>query len=502
MLLGLIGCAPLASGPIDVTLEVLDGPVPEIGPVRRLRVEASRATRLLVEVAGADDVRELLRPEASLHELSLVGLLPETTYDVVVTALDAEGGASASFTTEGPPAGFPRLDVLAHEAARLEPGLLLFAARPQDREGAVVMALDEQLRLRWWYDAATNWSDVRVSPRGNLVALVSGKLVERRWDGELVRMHTPAPNPDDPAQRPLDCGFVHHEIYPLADDSFWTLSSVGVEFDAYPRSYGDLEPVGPAVLVEDTPVVRVGPDGRVLSEWSLADRLDRGRISWDGLWIDDEGRYDWAHGNAVVPDGEGGVVVSVRNQDAIVRLDADGALDWILGDPAGWDPGFADHLLVPEGDLAWPYHQHAPEWHPDERLLVVFDNVDRGHTPYTPDPGDGLTSRVVAYEVDGRAVRQRWELTETATGPLRSKALGDADLQPRTGNVLATYGFVQEEGAVTNEDAGRGHYTARLIEWDRATPDAPVLDLRVWGPLEEGPGGWQVYRAEKVPPPW
>jgi hypothetical protein len=194
------------------------------------------------------------------------------------------------------------------------------------------------------------------------------------------------------------------------------------------------------------------------------------------------------------------VVVSMRHQDAVAKFDASGALMWILGDPAGWDASFLPSLLRPVGALEWPYHQHAPEMG-DDGVLLLFDNHNRGHTPYTDEPDQDPRSRVVAFRVDEdrMTVEQVWQFSDTTTGPIYSGSLGDADRLPRTGNVLAVYGHVTEEAGVENGALGWGELTARIIEIDRDRPAVPPLDLRLFSDALEEPSGWKLYRAEHIP---
>lgn len=491
----LAACSPPVESSSAPTISAMRRGEPNVAPSWLVTVSGPPGPAF-VELVGGDERRTVVL-EGS-RALLVRGLLPDTTYVASVTI----GTTRAETTFDQPPApdGLPEMDVLVNEVDRVEPGLLLFAATPLDRSGSVVLALDEELRIRWWLAASTTWSFATVSPQGTLVGLVGGRIEERDWDGTLLRHYTP--DPTEPTDRVLD-GYLNHEVFPMEDGTFWSIASDTVVFDTYPKSYQQLEPVGPPVEVEDTPIVHVGLDGTELSRWSLADRLDRGRVTFNGINRTSDG-MDWAHANAVVPDGEGGVVVSTRNQDALFRLDPEGNLDWILADPGGWSEPWASHLLSPVGDLRWPYHQHGPQWWPDRSTVVVFDNVDVGCNPYEDCPADPGGSRAVAYEVDPvqRTVRQLWALDQTATGPVMSRILGNADELPQTGNVLATFGWVSAEGDVPNTVAGRGATSVRLVEWDLADPDHPVRDVRLYSAADEGTEGWQVYRSERFLPEW
>ena len=197
---------------------------------------------------------------------------------------------------------------------------------------------------------------------------------------------------------------------------------------------------------------------------------------------------------------DGGLLVSLRHQDAVIKLDSTGQLAWILGSHAGWSESFQDALLTPIGDLAWPYHQHGPRLASDGTLLI-FDNGTRGYNPYEAEGAERVDeSRVVAYRVDEEAgtVEQLWEYRDTLTGPLYAAALGGVDPLPQTGHVLASFGFLDAEGGVENPSAGRGTKSIRLIQVDPELPESPPVDLRLYSLAEEEPEGWKSYRAEPL----
>jgi hypothetical protein len=262
---------------------------------------------------------------------------------------------------------------------------------------------------------------------------------------------------------------------------------------AYPVDYADPTVTEPATLV-DARVVRFGADGSTLSSWSLASRLDTARIGFNSL-TDIGAGFDWIHANAVIPDGDG-VIVAARHQDCLVRLDADGALDWILGDPAGWDPRFADHLLAPTPGTTWPYHMHGPEID-DEGRLWMFDNQTVTATPYAGEPAEAGPSRIVAYTVDAgaRTVSQVAEWAPPVA--LLSHALGNVRRLEGTDHLLADFGLLQAEDGVDNEQVGRGQNHARILEIDPSRTE-PVVDIRVSTRAILTPGGVNVYRVAPV----
>ena len=211
---------------------------------------------------------------------------------------------------------------------------------------------------------------------------------------------------------------------------------------------------------------------------------------------------DWCHGNGLEIDPVRRVaLVSMRHQDAVIELDLDtGELNWLLSTPSGWRPPQSDVRLEPRGRTAWPYHMHAPKWTADGSILL-FDNRNYVNTPHDGPPELGRASRVVRYAVDPERmeVEETWSYAETLTGTLFVSTMGDVDELPQTGHILANFGNIREEAGVSNQANGWGSASARIIEIDPESPESPVADIRVRSDLSMSSGGWNVYRAERIP---
>ena len=211
--------------------------------------------------------------------------------------------------------------------------------------------------------------------------------------------------------------------------------------------------MAPATLAAPD-VIEVARDGTVRQRWSIADAIDPSRIGWQSLQDDALGK-DWAHANSVVVDpSDGGLVVSLRHQDAVIKLDRQtGALVWILSNPDGWRPPYTDRLLQGSEGTTWPYHQHAAMV-TDEGHILMFDNgnFDRT-TPYSgTDDGEGYYSRMVEYRIDPDAgtVDEVWSHHQTSTGPLFSGTFGDADRLE--GTRLGVFGRMYTDAGVSKRE--------------------------------------------------
>ncbi len=431
------------------------------------------------------------------HRVPVLGFEPGSTHQLEVTFTPERGDPVTvgwSVTTEPVPALFPILEVVADDPSRRSPGWTLFTAENATTPPKYAsILLDEDLRVVWIHHGDARVWAMSVSPAGTLVGLTHGLdgVLELEWSGATVRS---IPSPVTP---------LHHECVPTAT-GFWSLTFAQHYVADYPKDYAFAE--SGAATIRDVPVVHLEADGTVGQTYPLVDRLDPQRIGYDALKPTPQG-FDWAHANGVAADPvDGGLWVSVRQQDVVAKLDATGDLQWLLGDPAGWGPEFADLLLTPVGELQWPYHQHAPAVG-DDGTLWLFDNHNNGATPYTPLPPDPQVSRLVGYHVDPVAgtVAQVASYDQTATGTLFSLALGDADPLPG-GTVLGTWGNVHAEQdamgvLVANIDRGWSERVARIVEIDPQRPGEPAFDLRVRGDNPAGPG-WIVYRADRITSPW
>jgi hypothetical protein len=152
------------------------------------------------------------------------------------------------------------------------------------------------------------------------------------------------------------------------------------------------------------------------------------------------------------------------------------------------------------GALDWPYHQHAPMQSATGEI-VLFDNHNRGYTPYdVPDLLPETTARVVAYRVNSAdmTVEQVWSRRDTIAGSITSPVMGDADWLSETGNVMATYASTTHEEGVRNTERGWGENAVRLVEYRPGSSEV-ALDVRFSSDVGENPEGWWAPRAERIP---
>jgi putative cell wall-binding protein len=437
------------------------------------------------------------------HEIPLLGFRPGRTHEIVVVATDTddvtyEAAPLLSWTTPELPPGFPTLTVTGDREAA-EPGLTLFPVyRFTPGRTKYVVAVDPVGDVVWYSESDEVFVDVRQLPSGNLLMTRDkDDIVEMDMLGNVIReWHADNQGPAAPGTLPIVTDSIHHEVVALGSGTYLTLSSEVRPYDGYPTSETDPTPRPEPTNVVGDVIIEFEADGTIVSETRLLDILDPFRIGYNAL----SGRYwnshypessptvDWSHANGVIPSGDGGYIVSLRHQDALVKIDGTGHLVWILGDPNGWDSAYAPYLLQPVGGaFSWPYHQHAPEL-TSVGTVLLFDNHNGGAFP--PDEQETVPrSRAVEYRINesSMTVQQVWEY---APEDLYADFIGDADEMPTTGNVLVTFGGLRGEAD--------GQPSARLIEVTRNQAPTVVWELRVEDANPSGPGNYFVYRAERI----
>jgi len=491
-------CGPAGPEPLfldDVVL--LPATDPRIRNVATVSVRTGVPAVLDIVADSGDHVVRATEELATMsHAVDIVGLLHDRAYEVTVRAVAIDGRSRSAddvpdLLTPPLPDLFPEFDVVTLDANRVEPGYTLMPVAGFTVASWLVI-FDEELRVVWWMSSAESISDARLLPDGRLVYIegVTGYVTDLMGRTSAVFSCLP------------DCLAYHHELFPTEHGTYLTLRGSTLQLDAYPTSVEAPEDLAPAEIVTDA-VVELDALGNTLREWNLDEILDTTRIGYDSVSTEPGKMHDWAHANAVQSDGDG-LMVSLRHQDAVIRLDSDGELDWILGHHAGWADDLAPHLLSPVGEgFEWPWHQHAPMWNSDGHL-VLFDNGNHRASPYggDPDPWMSAWSRVVTYDIDTdtREIREVDSWGADDAGRVWSPAMGDADALPSTGNVLSTWALVTVEDGLPHGTTGHGNDATRLLE---VAPDGSVvLDAWLRSDATDQDQGWRSYRAQRLKGLW
>jgi len=508
---------------------IVQNPNPSVPLAAIVELETAEPTRLSIEVGAGDrmPVRvDFDGPLATSHHVPLLGFHPGEEHSVVVRVEDAAGrqeqAAPLSFEADPLPDDFPPITIGALDPSSMEPGATLFNVYEWDQTipGAVVprgllVALDEAGEVVWYLRASHTILDARRLENGHILyeydhlgmaeVDMLGNVVAQ-W--HATNLGFPVPE----GAIPVKVDTMHHEVTTLPDGHLLTISTERRVLPDYPTS--DVDPASPtseASVIGDV-IVELDRDGSIVHSWSLFDMLDPRRIGYDSLapfWDvfypgAGGGTKDWTHANAVVySDKDDAILVSLRNQDAIVKFSrATGELAWILGPPENWAAPWQGLLLTKDAATEWPYHQHAPELGADGSILL-FDNGNFRASPFdTRVSAADNHSRAVELRVDEatRTVTQTWAYGGADTEIFYAPFVGDADRLPRTGNVLITDGGrVADDAGVATDAIAFGHKWSRILEVTREASPRKVFEATIGDPSATGFAGWTVYRADRLP---
>ncbi len=475
---------------------------------RELRLTTNEPTTVEVVVRRGNRVewQRHFDDPATRHALPLLGFVPDETYSVQVTLHVPDGDSvelpeALTVTTDPLPDDWPPMQVPTSTPEEMEPGYTLLSTRSRTDQTDYMMVLNEAGETVWYSDRSTN--ELRQLPDGNLLFLGADDDVRLiNMYGELLQSWHGTWQ-EDPAKGSVlvNVPLFHHEVFPMVNGNFLSLSRQITDIESYPTSYTDFDSTAPAEVLDDL-IVEFAPDtGEVVHLHSLHDILDPTRIGYDSL-SQMYGAFEWGHSNGVVhvPEDDS-FIVSIRHQDALVKISRDtGELIWILGPHGNWDAEFQPYLLTPEGsDFEWPYHAHAPQV-TSSGTVLLFDNGNARAQP--PDermaPEDSY-SRAVEYAIDAEAmtISQVWAYGGDADERLFSAFISDANALPMTGNALVTFGALVHIDGKPLDTTADNNYGARIVEVTRDSAQTKLFELVIDDGIDDQ-GGWTVARATRI----
>ncbi len=451
-LLALFACREPTSGPPGTTTTPTvptgeapvwtDGPLPDLVLARRFEVRPPGPAS--VTCVAADDPLEVHRLSSDAGELTLFGLLAETTYDCLLEAggYDRRG----SFRTGALPGWLPTWELQVEGPAGGAYTLFNHGTDQGDDRQPKLLIVDPEGRLRWYFRPTLSATDLDAS------------LVD---DGILYGGgYSTPPTVIDLAGRVLrevaasSTGLrFHHEASPTSSGEVITLAEAE-------NTGGGLTWTGAVIEIHD-PTLR-----QRRWTWNTQRGVDEG---WLPLGTD---RLDPYHTNSA-QELDGSIYANFRPISTIARIDREtGDLVWRLG--PGLDFELVDNAGDPVDPAEWFWRPHAPEFTSDGRVLVYDNGSGR--------PGGELYSRAVELELDEATMTAQvaWDFTEEGW---YEGIWGDVDRLPG-GNVLITRANCAS--CLPGDPA-----TTQLVEVD------PVTNEVVWRLVMDAPedGG---YRAERI----
>ena len=438
-------------------------------------------TRVNVSVSDGTNVwQRHFFDYATVHSVPLLWFKPARTNTITVTLVDRYRNQLTThppvqFITGPLPTNFPILHLLHCEPNRMEPGYTLFRVELNGNANGYATIVDSSGEVVW-YGNIPAISDVRFLEDGHLFMPSPAVTNIQEIDllGNLVQSW------------PVPRGFnvTDHDAVPTDHGTILFFSTTNVVVTNYPTSVTvSNAPTATATNIYQTIVEISAADASLLNTWSPMKVLDPRRISY--LVSKLGGMWDSEHANAVIEDpGDGSLIVSMRAQNAVVKISrTTGQLKWILGPHENWSAPWQPYLLHPVGTpFAWHYGQHACVLTPQGTLLL-FDNGNFRASPFaTSVPNTTNYSRAVEYQINEHTmeVSQVWEYGRTNVAQrLWVDHEGNAEPQPKTGNVLIDFAAVNYINGVAPSAYGPAAYVVRLTEVTHDPTPQIVFDLEL-----------------------
>ncbi len=437
------------------------------------------------------------------HALTLLGFKINRTNEISVTVTDMNRNVVTAeslltFVTGPLATNEPEPKLITNNPDLMEPGYTMFRVANNTTGGSWVMFVDSAGQIVWHSGVLSTPSDVRQLPNGDLFFPLTstGGFEEANMLGQTVRTWSAA------AGYPVDS---HEDL--ITDHGTILYLSYAKELVAnFPSS--TLNSNAPLVTtnVSYDRVVEISEtNSAFLNSWSLISMLDPTRINYLC--------YDFAfygvdpeHANCVTEDENDGnsLIVSMRNQDAVVKFTREGQIKWILGPHNNWGPEWQPYLLTPVGTpFEWNYAQHAPILTPQGTLLMFDDGNCRAEPwdAYVTDQDN--YSRAAEFSIDetNMTVTQVWQYANTNEDRLMANIVGNATMLPQTSNVLVTFGSVEYENGHHPSANATNASMIRLKEVTHEANPQVVFDLEIFDPTNTSASyaGYLVYRSRRVP---
>jgi hypothetical protein len=337
----------------------------------------------------------------------VAGMKAQTTYHMRAHA-DWSGGSwvdqDKTFTTGALPSALPAPTITVTQPdsnATPAPGVeLLSLIQPFGTQMLQSVCTDLQGNIIWYYPEGG--VPIKLMQNGHFILNLNTDLREIDLAGNTIR-DVSATQVNQSLQAngysfSINGASFSHDVLTLDNGHWIGLVKVTKDFTDLPGYPGTITILGDGL-------VDIDPNGNVVWAWSAFDYLDVNRFL--------QGLPDWTHANSLLYTPDGNLMLSVRNQSWILKIDyANGAgsgnILWKLGN----DGDFA----INGGDPAqWFYAEHDPVLLSTEGTLStvgVWDNgnyrINSAGIPCESSPtAPACYSRPVIFQLD--------EVTKVAT---------------------------------------------------------------------------------------
>jgi arylsulfate sulfotransferase len=153
-----------------------------------------------------------------------------------------------------------------------------------------------------------------------------------------------------------------HDVLTLPNGHWVTIGQISKAFSDLPGYPGTTNVLGDVI-------VDIDPNGNVVWAWSAFDYLEVTRAL--------QGLPDWTHSNALVYTPDGDLLLSMRNQSWILKIDyangtGSGSILWTLGEGG-------DVSLTTGDSSMWFYGQHDPNILSTDGSVITLNVFDDGN---------------------------------------------------------------------------------------------------------------------------
>ncbi len=310
-----------------------------------------------------------------------------------------------------------RTGLTAYNESKTCPGYLLYT--PLNGDTTILLNIKAETKHTWKHNYRGNYG--YLLPNGNL--FMTGKTKDKTWDllpgwndfkGGILQELDPQGNTVWEHRDP----YSHHDGRKTSSGGAIYLSLEKLSKDTASKVKGGIPGSDENGMWADS-IVEVDKEGETVWSWSAADHLD----FENDILPSNFTRYEWSHGNTVVPIGEDKVMVSFRSISVVGLIDKQsGEFDWKIG---------SDILA----------QQHDPSML-DNGNVLVFDNGTLKKDSNRP------SSRVI--EIDPKTCEIVWEYKELPYYNFFSPHISGAR-RLSNGNTLVTEGAFGRMFQVTME---------------------------------------------------
>jgi len=440
--------------------------------------ETDEPMEITVTVEGQTDETDISHTysgHGTEHEIPVLGLYPNIENNVTLTA-ETETGETTETTLRMATAPVPEdmlgFSVETAQTERMEEGLTFI------QPSYYPTAVDSNGDVRW-YSIPQTYNQLKRLDNGNLLlsTLEEGRedydhITEMNMLGQVHQSIT------IDMENVLDSPPLHHDTIVLPNGNYLALLHDGSE------NY-----------VEDEMAELDRETGEVVHRINFKDVFpDTMHENYTGR---NEDVGDWLHINTVWKlEGEDALLLSLRNQDAILKLTyPEGEIEWLLAPQEDWPEELEESVLEANDDtLTYTAGPHAVEELPDQDGneatldILLFDNnrvYTRGNETLSEE-----YSRAVQYRINEEegTVEEIWSAGEERGTDFYSRIVGDADYLPETENALMTSGHVLDEA--------ENQRSSIILEVTREENPEVIFELR-YGPFGSNEH-FQTYRAERM----